>query len=297
MGSFRRALSATPLLFLTPLASPAPIAILGTLSDPSGFPLEGTISVISESGAFRVEHHEVSGSGTFQFDADSAGGLVVLARVPGHPAAERLVPDGETGTVTLEFQLPAGQAITGRVVNGDREAIAGAAVQLRYIEPDLPPRRVQLYPDEKTDADGRFSLLGVGIDVPFYIDVHAPGYLAKTTSELTLAAGQTDVGEIALDDPVGAIVVRVVTKDGAPIAGAAVAMIADKSGIPDGSVDSRLHQKSYGQTAVTTSQGSARFFGVPPGTVTLRVNAADRTASEEMRAKAGEEVMVTLELL
>ena len=280
------------------LARGAPVEISGTLSDDNDNSLEGVISVFTESGAFRAEHHDVDETGVFKFSTDSAGGLILVARSSGYATAERLVPDGKTGSVAIDFELPTGQEITGRVLNSSGDPVVDAAVQVRYQEPDLPPRRVLFDTEDRSGSDGYFSIAEVGTGVNFYIDVYSPHYLAKTSSLFKLAVGATDVGNIVLGDPVGTVVVSVVDKNGQIVEGAEVELIADKAGIPDESLDSWLHYDSYDKAAATTSRGTVRFVGVPPGSVTvLAKTATSRSASEETTAKAGEEVTVTLELL
>ena len=261
-----QALLAISLLSFVPLAESAPVDIIGTITNTSGNALEGTISVFHESPAFRVDHRRTEKDGSFKFEDDSTGGLVIVARAAKHPTAEHHIADGKSGTVAINFVLPVGQDIHGRITDGRGDVIPDAAVQVRYVEPDKPTRRVLYGRDIRTDSEGNFFMASVGIGVPFYLDVYAPSYLAKTSQELKLSAGQNRIRDIVLDSPVGTVSVRVVDKSGAPVANAEVTMLADKANLPEESFDSWLHFESFHQLATTSALGSVRFTGVSPGT-------------------------------
>lgn len=140
-------------------------------------------------------------------------------------------------------------------------------------------------------------MYGVGAGVPFYFDVYAPGCLAKTSREFNLSAGQNRVGAIILDDPVRSAYISVMDKSGALVANAEVSMLAGKSSLSDKSLDSWLHYDSYYQISRTSSGGTVRFSGIPPGTILVTVKSADSSAEAESTVKAGEEASITVNLL
>ena len=173
----------------------------------------------------------------------------------------------------------------------------GATVHIRYHEPGRPPRLVRYEDGISTDGDGVFRADVVGVDIPFYLDVHAPYYLAVTSDLIELPVGRTSVPDIVLDDPVGTVVVSIVDGNGVAVQDATVILLADVSELPERSYDSWLHHDSYQHEGVSSVLGNVRFTGVPPGTFEVEVSLADRTAVEEATAVADQETRITVELL
>ena len=135
-----RALPAALMLLLSPLAPGAPIEIEGPLSSADGNPLEAEIVVFSETPHVRADRHEVGEDGSFRFQDDWADGLVLLVRAVGHAYIEHHVLRGESGSIRVDFALPAGQEITGCVLDDAGRGMEGATVHVRYHEPDKPSR-------------------------------------------------------------------------------------------------------------------------------------------------------------
>ena len=284
------------LLGLAVCAPAAALEINGTLENMSGAPLSGTITVIQETPHLRFTHHEVDETGRFTFRADAAGGLLLHAAAPGHPTAERLIPAGTGGPVTVDFALPVGQNVQVRVVDAEGRGVPGAALRVRYHEPEKPLRRLAFETDDLTDGDGRMMLRDVGIDVPFVVDVLAPHHPPVSSERTRLAAGETEMEDIVLGERGATVVVGLVDKAGNPVSGAGVLLLADPAGLASEARGSWLHHRAFRQRAVTSSLGNVRFIGVPPGHIILRVKTADAALEHRGTAVSDEELQVSLVL-
>ena len=286
-------------VFLSLVASAtvaAPLEINGTLRNVDGDPLSGTITVIQEAPHVSFTHHEVDKTGLFKLVADSAGGLVLHAAAPQHPTAERVIPAGISGTVTVDFALPLGQDVQARVVDSLGNGVPGAALRVRYHEPDHPGRRVSFETEERTDGDGRLLLRGVGIEAPFVVDVLAPDYPPASSKRTRLAAGDTRMEDIVLEDPGATVVVGLVDRAGNPVPDAGVLLLADPAGLPAESRGSWLHHRAFRQRAVTSTLGNTRFTGVPPWRIIVRVKTDSYAVEHRGTAVSNQELRVSLVL-
>lgn len=279
-------------LTLISIAVAAPVKIVGTLQNVDGDSLPGKITVIQEVPSLTFTSHEVDGS--FEIEVDSKGELVLHAHAPKHSSKERVIPAGSTDVVFVDFELPPGQDVEVRVVDGDDNAVAGAELRVRYHEPDKPMRRVSFERDEVTDGDGRFLLRDVGIAVPFVVDVLAPNY-PPASSELTnLSEGETEMEDIVLGKPGAMVVVMLVDKDNSPVPGASVMLLADPAGLAPEDRDSWLHHLAFRQRAVTSTLGNVRFSGVPPGRIIVRVKTHTSAIEHRGVAVSNEELRISL---
>ena len=294
-----RVLASAGLVLLLALeASGSPVDLSGTLRDGSGASVGGTVTVVENGPPVVVSHHPVDGSGAFRIRADAARGLVVHARAPGHASEEKLVPPGASGPLTLRFLLPAGRAVEGRVVDASGNGVAGAALRVRYREPGRPPRAVAFDAERTTDGDGRFKFRDVGTGVPFVIDVHAPRYVAATSQRFTVGAGGTRaLDDIVLRDSGATVVARLRDRDGAPVRGVAVLLLADPESRATETRGSWLHHRSYRQLKRTSALGNVRFSGVPPGRVIVRARGLLSAIEERASVSEGQELRLEMQVL
>lgn len=275
----------------------APVQIVGTLQNVDGFALSGRITVVQEVPHLRFTTHEVEEDGLFQFTSDTEGDLVLHAAATGHPSAERVIPAGTTGVVTMNFTLPLGQPVEIRVVDADGNGVAGAEVRVRYHEPGRPPRRVSFNREERTDGDGRLVLQDVGIEVLFVVDVLDPHHPPFSSSLIRLAAGETRMEEIVLGEPGARVVVELLGNEGlSPVPDTWVTLLADPEGLAEEHRDSWLHHRAFRQRAVTSKLGNARFVGVPPGRILVRVRSERGFAQEWGDAVSNQELRISLEV-
>lgn len=296
MQQSSRALASTALALLSALAATgAPVELTGTLRNRNGESISGTVTVVEKGPPLAVSHHPADETGAFRIQADAARGLVVHARAPDHASAEELVPPGTSGSVALHFLLPVGQAVEGRVVDAHGNGVPGAALRIRYHEPDKPIRAVAFDTEEITDGDGRFKFRNVGTGVPFVIDAHAPSHVAATSQQFTVRAGANrPLEDIVLRDFGAVVVTSLLGGDNAPVRGAVVTLIADPAGRSPEAHGSWLHHRSFRQRKTTSSLGNVRFSGVPPGRIIIRTKGGLREVEERTSVSEGQELRVVL---
>ena len=286
-------------VFLSLLVSvvAAPVQIVGTLQNVNGFALPGRITVVQEVPHLRFTTYEVAEDGSFRFTLDSEGPLVIHAQSNGHPPAERVIAAGTTGVVTANFTLPLGQDVQVRVVDAEGNSVEGAELRVRYYEPDKPARQVSFDREERTDGDGYVLLQDVGIEVPFVVDVLTPHHLPASSWLATLAPGETQMEDIVLGDRGATVVVELLGVQGlSPAPDTWVTLLADPDGMADEDRDSWLHHRAFRQRAVTSALGHARFTGVPPGRVLVRVKTEIGIAQEWIDTVSDQEHRITLRM-
>ena len=281
-------------LSMSVAALASPVEIVGTLRNVDGVPLSGRITVIQETPQLIATHYEVDKTGRFKIVSDSEGELVLHASALQHPTGERVIPAGTIGVVTVDFVLPLGQDVQVRVVDAQGQGVPGAALRVRYHEPGKPLRRVGFDREELTDGDGRLMLRGVGIQVPFVVDVLAPNYPPAYSKLTTLGEGKTEMEDIVLGKPGATVVVELVDKAGDPVPAASVGLLADPAGFPTEARGSWLHSRAFRQRAVTSALGSARFTGVPPGRIIVRVKTPTDSIEQRGVAVSNRELRLTL---
>lgn len=275
----------------------APVEILGTLQNVNGFSLPGKITVIQEVPHLSFTTHEVADDGLFRFTSDSAGALVLHAAATDYPSAERVIAAGITGVVTVDFTLPLGQDVEVRVVNADDNGVARAELRVRYNEPGKPIRRVSFEQEKRTDGDGRLVLQDVAIQTPFVVDVLAPNYPPTSSSLTTLIDGDAQMEDIVLGEPGATVVVELLEETGlSPVADTWVTLLADPSGLAAEDRDSWLHHRAFRQREVTSALGNARFTGVPPGRILVRVKTETGSVQEWGDAVSNQELKVSLRM-
>lgn len=247
-------------------------ALQGLVQTPSGRPVEGAAVELVREGAGVVATAVTGPEGRFRFTgvvanrgrtqrAQPANGYYVRVAAPGFRTAEvgveaplDVVTNQETAVnVTL---YPATVDLTGRVLDGDGQPVAGAAVRL-YAEGDPEPQVAS------AGSDGRFRLTGLDATRRYWIAAAAPGYLPTVAP---VASG----GWIVPDAAAGAavdVVLRaaaatlegtVTDPDGAPVDGARIRLA-----LPEG--DTPWQGLPPAHTAATSDGGHFRLADVAPG--------------------------------
>ena len=282
-------------LSLSVSVTAAPVEIVGTLQNVNGFALHGKITVIQEVPHLSFTTHEVEEDGLFRFTSDTEGDLVLHATATGHSPAEQVIVAGTTGVVTASFTLPLGQDVQVRVVDAEGNSVEGAELRVRYYEPDKPFRQVSFDREERTDGDGYLLLRDVGIDVPFVVDVLTPHHPPISPRLTTLAPGETQMEDIVLGDRGATVVVEFLDAQGlSPVPDTWVTLLADPDGLAAEDWDSWLHHRPFRQRAVSSNLGNARFTGVPPGRVLVRVTNETGSSQEWTDPAFDQEHRITL---
>ena len=274
-----------------------PVQIVGTIRSVDGNPLTGSVDIIEEGPHFRVTPHRVGQSGVFRVSANAQHGIVVTVRPDNHPPDERYIAPGSEGTVNLDFELPLAHDITGRIVDGRGFGVVGATVQARYHEPTRPQRRSAFHDMSSTDGDGFFTLQSIGIDSPFYIDVHAPSHRPATSELIRLTEGNTSVGDIVLGEAGGIVVIQVVDDAGVGVSGAQVILLADPSGYRSRERGSLLHNRGFRQVNRTSQFGNVRFSGVPSGRIFIHARLGTREVQSLAQVDEAERLRIILSIL
>lgn len=278
-------------------AAASPVEIVGTLRNTSGTVLSGQISIFQETPHLTVTHYQTDTTGSFRIASNSQGGLVIHATAKDHASAERVIPSGTSGTVSLNIVLPVAQDIEGRVVDSSGNGVPNAVVRVRYHEPNKPVRRVGFHRDERTDGDGRFLIQDVGIHTPFVVDVLASDYPPTSSKRTRLAAGETKVDDIVLSARGAVVVVHVLDRADQSASDVRVVLLADPAGLGAEARGSWLHHRAFRQVGFTSRMGNVRFTGVPPGRIIARIKKADGTTEQRAVVSSGQELDITLRML
>lgn len=268
------------------------VEIAGTLQAVGSQPLSGIITLFHAPPNSISESHEVEGS--FRISTNAEGELLVHARAKSHVSEERIVAAASTGRIMMNFRLSPGQDVSGRVVDLRGNGVAGATVRAHYDTSGKPTPRVTFEPDSRTDANGEFLVRNVGIQVPFYIDVLAPGHAPTQSKRFTRAAGATKLEDIVLTKTEAVVVVTVRDKIGAAVRGATVTLFADPANYPQKARGSWLLPRGFRQSARTSPMGNVRFSGVHPGRVLVKTETNEGTAGTIATVVGGAVFSLTL---
>ena len=129
-----------------------------------------------------ANYYKVDKTGSFRITTDSQGELVIHAAAARHASAERVLPSGTSGTISINFALPLAQDI--QVVWSIHWAMGCRMLPFRSATTNRTNlyRRLLFGPDERTDGDGRFLIRDVGIQVPFGVTCSHPTTLPHPRS-------------------------------------------------------------------------------------------------------------------
>ena len=125
----------------------------------------------------------------------------------------------------------------------------------------------------------------------------APNYPPASSKHTKLEAGDTQMDDIVLGVPGATVVVTLLDDKGvSPVPDTGVTLLADPAGLAAEDRDSWLHHRAFRQRASTSSEGSARFTGVPPGRIFLRVKTETGVAKAWADTVSNQEVRVSMRL-
>ena len=249
-------------------------------------------------------------AGRYQLRA-TRGGYVTVAYGQRRPFERgRPVELGEGAVLrNIDFALPPGAVVTGRVVDETGEAMASVSVSLehrRYVD---GARRLVGESGSSTDDRGEFRIFGVppgeyvvvakfeqpdmgSRDRVRYVPTYYPGTpLASEAQRITVIAGQELPGiTIALARAATATIRGVVRSSGQSTLGPFTFVIARETSGP----------QAYGETAmgIAGPDGSFALAGLLPGTYVLQARAQSESefASKEVVLEGSDVAGVTLML-
>lgn len=207
----------------------------------------------------------------------------VSVRHPGfRDASHRLT--SVTEDTRVDFQLQAGIALTGQVVDVRGGPVADALVHWR------PEALNNDEPNAVTDGEGRFSIEG-GHDDWRQISVAAPGFAVEFADLPQSVDGRIDDVRVVLRAG-RRIQARVTEPSGAPIVGSAV--FVDR-GLPDGSESGGDVGDSLGLLGRTDAEGYLELVDMPTVPLTMTF-LADGFLREEIGVAAGSSDQVSVVL-
>lgn len=193
----------------------------------------------------------------------------IVAEADGHARASQMVVI-VSGARRLDLELGAEHMLDVEVKTEQGTSIAGAEIEIRGPDP---------FPlGARTDATGRSRVARLG-EGPYTVTVRAPGF--EEITRRRVPEGATCVVTLGRQ---GAILVKVVSEAGEPVAGARV-LVASPSLWP-------------ARAAETKDDGSVRLGGLDPGTYALRAVQNTRVSAIEIGVSVGrgEEKAVELKL-
>ncbi len=268
-------------LFTSMVVAGQSVEISGSLRSTDGEPLGGTVDIFEEGADLVVTAYSVERGEEFRISAQTQHGILVHFAAEGRPPDERFLPPGTSGRLRLDVELPEAQQLSGRVLDRDGRGIGDAAVHVRYHEPGRPLRRAAFHVVHRTDSDGYFRLRDVGVGIPFFVDIHGAGHLPKSFGPMAREKGHTDVGNLVLEERGGTVVVQVHDRNGLPVSGARVVLLADPAGYRQHERGSLLHGRAFHQRTETSRAGIARFGGVPAGRIRIHSVTPDGEARDQ----------------
>lgn len=208
------------------------------------------------------------------------GPLALRVTAPGYAPAETSVLLARRGRLTAELTLARGAIVKGRVVDPERQPVAGALVRSSHyaLGGVTPPQVTDL-----SNADGVFVLDGVA---PGRVRLlaSAPGWADASSAEFVLTGGDEKTGLLLELTTGGAVEGRVLDAGRRGMEGAHVEAL-------------RLVDKVVAGTDVSTSDGHFRLDGLQPGSYTLTASVGQaRAVAQGVEVQARDERSIELVL-
>ena len=212
--------------------------------------------------AFSAEQNE---EGRFALHAPGTGPIAVLVRADGYATAERGVASIVPGqTLPIEVALVRACRLLGRVLDEEGGPIAGAVLTVGAAEFEPAPAGAET--SAKSDAEGRFAIDHLG-EGSYTIQAAREGF-QPGQEPVRLQRGISKEIELVLRR--GGIVSGTITLDGAPAAGAPIAIEA-----------------AHGHfSAISGSDGGYQISGLPWCAADVRARLEAGGEKREMRRTA-----------
>lgn len=187
----------------------------------------------------------------------------------------------------VRITLQAVGAVSGRVVDPDGKAIAGASVHV-----EMRPRASRGFMAyhgaplfDQSDAEGNFRIADV-IPGPVGLNAQAPGWQAGSVADLEVRGGEEKRGVEIVLSPAAVLEGRVLSPSGRPLPGAEVQL-------PPGAM---MRRGGFHRTG-TDGDGHYVLDSLPPGPLTVEATHPDHgTARRQVELRVGENSLdITLE--
>ena len=186
--------------------------------------------------------------GFYRLSGVAAGEQRVEVRHPRYRRLARTLRTEPGGEYQLDFELPAGVSVEGRVVDASGDPVAGAEVQLRTEDPELSEARA------RTDAGGRFHLEPIAAGV-YHLRATAPDQ----------ARGERQQPVVVEEQPVSGL--EVVLDKGALLTGRVLGLAPDELALV--SVEARGEDGQLRQARLDAA-GMYRIPSLAPGAWLVR---------------------------
>lgn len=182
----------------------------------AGAPLAGaTLRFEARDAGARSLDARTNGAGTFNLAHVEPGVWRVRVLHPKRAWPFETEVDVRADTSTLELALPL-VVVEGRIVDADRQPIAGANVRLELDAPFGKPARVEGATRVRSDLHGAYALVGAPVAVDFAVVAEADGFQSARSPSVRLLPDDHGRTVDLLLKPGAALQVRVERADGGP---------------------------------------------------------------------------------
>ena len=256
----------------------------GQVVSVDGTPLKGDLTLIRSGTGIRLRHYHTDSQGRFSIRTDRIAGQLLVAKADGHTSSEvELDTARHPGLDIRSLLRPAGK-VSGRVVDGQGNGVAGATVHVRYPDERRRHHFHHETGDIQADDFGYFLLPVVARGKSFVIEAATAGHLPGLTVPLKLEEEEKE-GLLA---PVG--------REGHMVRGT----VSDSAGRPCQRVmvrlrliagretaaatrGSRLYARLLNQMTFTGKEGDYEFTGLPSGRAAVIAYLPGRTPVKQER--------------
>jgi hypothetical protein len=250
--------------------------------------LQGSITVMTSSTGVHLRTAEVDARGGFSITIP-AGGAVIVARADGYASQQREIVAQPGTNPTLTFSLARAATVSGRVVDVSGAGVAGARVWVQYRGQARGWRLADEIGGEPTDALGQFTIPTVAQGRPFILQAESEDWLLSSSQTMMIRTPEVD-GFLLLVSRRGATVSgRVMDPSGRPVPNAEVQLRAmpGANEFTSDQRDSIAFARRMNRSAISGSDGSYAFRGVPPGRIVVTGELQNQRGASEVEISSG----------